>query len=184
MNLIITQKKLSFLTDKYDIKEDETLIYKAESIFFSFQKKIKVVDLYNNEKFRITKAMTLFHPTYEIEYKSGSELTVEGKSLLYDYFVLKLPEGIYEIHHQKGIKLAIFNKEEQIAEIRKNRIKVFKGDEYYISANSDVRKDLLISLCLIWDMNDFNDTDNVATIDLGNIGPVKRNADQNWTPIR
>ena len=184
MNLTITQKRFSFLTDKYDIREEESLIYRAESILFSFQKKIKVADLFNIEKFRITKTITLFHPTYEIEYKSGSNLTIEGKSLLYDYFVLKIPEGIYEIHHQKGLKLAIFNKEEQIAEIRKNRIKVFKGDEYYISANSDVRKDLLIAICLVWDINDFKDSDNAVTIDLGNIGPVKRNADQNWTPIR
>ncbi|WP_243349762.1 hypothetical protein [Parabacteroides sp. FAFU027] len=172
------------MTDKYDIREDESLICRAESILFSFQKKIKVADLFNIEKFRITKNITLFHPTYEIEYESGSNLTIEGKSLLYDYFVLKIPEGIYEIHHQQGLKLAIFNKEEQIAEIRKNRIKVFKGDEYYINANSDVRKDLLIAICLVWDINDFKDSDNAVTIDLGNIGPVKRNADQNWTPIR
>ena len=50
-------------------------------------------------------------------------------------------------------------------------------------SNSDINKELLIGICLAWDLNDFDDK-NTVTIDLGNIGPAKKEASPNWVPVR
>lgn len=182
MKLTVKQKKFTFLIDRYEIFRNEELIYTAKSVLFSFPKKIKVYDLKNNEKIVLIKAITLIHPNFDIIFSGGTHLSLEGKSWIYDYFKLRVPEGTIEIH-QKGLKLAIFINEEQVAEITKNRIAIFGGDEYQISANSDFNKELLIGICLAWDLNDFDD-ENSIRIDLGNIGPVKKKSENGWKPIR
>jgi len=183
MELTVKQKKLTFFIDEYDIFESDDLIYKAKSIFFSIPKKVKVYDKNDVEKITLIKALTIIHPEFDIIFSGGTHLSLEGKSWIYDYFKLRVPEGTFEIHHQRGLKLAIFLNHEQVAMISKNRVSFFGGDEYNIIANSDISKELLIGICLAWDLNDF-DGENSVTIDLGNIGPVKREAEPDWLPIR
>jgi uncharacterized protein YxjI len=185
MQLIIKQKKFSFLIDQYEIYEYDNVLYTASTVFFSFPRKLKVFDLSDNNILTITKSLTFIHPKFEINFSQGTKLTLEGKSWLYDYFTLKIPEGLLEIHHQKGLKLSIFLNNEQIAEIIKtNVIKIFKGDEYQINANSNISKELLTAICLAWDMNDFNNDSNTLTFNFGNIGPVKKKSISNWKPYR
>ena len=183
MELLVKQKKLTFFIDEYEIYESGDLVYKAKSVFFSVPKKVKVYDKNDIEKITLIKALTLIHPEFDIIFSGGTNLSLEGKSWLYDYFTLRVPEGTFEIHHQKGLKLVIFLNNEQVAVISKNRIAFFGGDEYKIVANSDISKELLTGICLAWDLNDFDDKNSV-TINLGNIGPVKKKAELDWQPIR
>jgi uncharacterized protein YxjI len=135
----------------------------------------------NVEKIKLIKAITWIHPKFDIIFPGGTHLSLEGKSWIYDYFTLRVPEGTFEIHHQKGLKLTIFLNSEQVAEISKNTVSYFGGDQYQILANSDINKELLVGICLAWDLNDFDNNSSV-NIDLGNIGPVKKKADSNWRP--
>ncbi len=183
MELILKQKKLTFFEDKYEVFENDDLIYTAKSVFFSFPKKVKVYDRNNLEKITLIKAITFIHPMFEINFSEGTNLSLEGKSWIYDFFTLRVPEGTIEVHHQKGLKLAIFLNNEQVAQIEKNTFAYFGGDEYRIKANSDITRELLIGICLSWDLNDF-DEDNAVNIDFGNIGPVKKKAENDWTPKR
>lgn len=183
MELIVKQKKFTFFVDKYDIFESGGLLFNAKSVLFSIPKKVKVYDVSGNEKITLTKALTLIHPEFDINFTGGANLTLEGKSWLYDYFLLRVPEGTFEVHHQKGLRLAIFLNNEQVAEITKNSIAYFGGDEYKILANIDISKDLLVGICLAWDLNSHDDNESVK-IDLGNIGPVKRKSEDGWRPIK
>ncbi len=140
-------------------------------------------DSSNNEKITLIKAITLIHPKFDIIFSGGTHLSLEGKSWIYDYFKLRVPEGSFEIHHQRRLKLAIFLNNEQVAEMVKNRVAVFGGDEYKIQANSDINRELLIGICLAWDLNDF-DNGNSVSIGIGNIGPVKKKAEKDWIPTR
>jgi uncharacterized protein YxjI len=183
MELIVKQKKMTFLVDEYEVFESERLIYKAKSVFFSFPKKVKVYDTNDVEKITLIKAITLIHPEFDIIFLGGTHLSLEGKSWIYDYFTLRVPEGTFEVHHQKGLHLALFLNNEQVASISKNSVAFFGGDEFKILANSDINKELLIGICLAWDLNDF-DKKNTVQIDLGNIGPVKKKSESQWKPAR
>lgn len=183
MELNIKQKKLTFFIDEYAIYESDDLIYQAKSVFFSIPKKVKVYDKSDIERITLTKALTFIHPEFDIIFSGGTHLSLEGKSWMYDYLILRVPEGTFEIHHQKGLTLAIFLNDEQVAEITKNRVAYLGGDEYKIVANSDMSKELLIGICLAWDLNDF-DNENSVTINLGNIGPVKKKSEPDWQPKR
>jgi uncharacterized protein YxjI len=183
MELTIKQKKLTFFVDKYEIFDADDMIFTAKSVLFSFPKKVKVFNKENIEKITLIKALTLIHPEFDIIFSGGAHLCLEGKSWIYDYFILRVPEGTFEVHHQKGLKLSIFLNNEQVAEISKNTVAFFGGDEYRILANSDINKELLIGICLAWDLNDFDDK-NTVMIDLGNIGPVKKKSESNWKPVK
>jgi uncharacterized protein YxjI len=183
MELIVKQSKLTFFGDQFEIFEANQIIYSAESVLFSFPKKILVYDTENVEKITLIKSLTWIHPEFKIIFSGGADLSLEGKSWFYDYFVMRVPEGTFEIHHQKRLRLSIFFNNEQVAEISKNTVAIFGGDEFKIVSNSDINKELLIGICLAWDLNDFDDK-NTVTIDLGNIGPVKKEASPNWVPVR
>lgn len=183
MELKIKQKKLTFFVDQYEVFFKKDLIFTAKSVLFSFPKKVKVFNRNNVEKITLIKALTWIHPKFDIIFSGGVHLSLEGKSWIYDYFILRVPEGTFEVHHQRGLKLAIFLNKEQVAEISKNTVSYFGGDQYRILANSDINKELLVGICLAWDLNDFDDNDSI-NIDLGNIGPVKKEAESNWSPER
>ena len=183
MELNIKQRKLTFFVDKYEIFEKDEIIYTAKSVLFSFPKKIRVFNQDSIEKITLIKAITLIHPEFDIIFSGGVHLSLKGQSWIYDYFNLRVPEGTIEVHHQKGLKLAIFLNNEQVAEISKKSIAFFGGDEFRIIANSDINRELLIGICLAWDLNDFTDK-NAVMIDLGNIGPVKNKSSDSWKPIR
>lgn len=183
MELTIKQKKLTFFVDKYEIFDEDAMIYTAKSVLFSFPKKVRVFNKENIEKITLIKALTLIHPEFDIIFSGGTQLCLEGKSWIYDYFILRVPEGTFEVHHQKGLKLSIFLNNEQVAEISKNTVAFFGGDKFKIIANSDINKELLIGICLAWDLNDFDDKNSVM-IDLGNIGPVKKKSEANWKPVK
>ena len=108
MELIVKQAKLTFFGDQFEIFEADQIIYSAESVLFSFPKKILVYDTENVEKITLIKALTWIHPEFKIIYSGGANLSLEGKSWFYDYFVMRVPEGTFEIHHQKGLRLSIF----------------------------------------------------------------------------
>ncbi len=182
MQLKIKQKKITFLVNKYEIFENDKLIYTAKSILFSFPKRIIVLNTNQKEVVELTKSITFIHPEFVINFLNGNNIRLIGKSWMYEYFVIKVPEGEFEIHHQKGLKLSIFLNHEQVAEISKNSIKYFKGDEFEINANSTISKELLIGICLAWELNDFDDDSNTITLDIGNVGPVKKKGELNWKP--
>ena len=182
MQLKIKQKKITFFINKYEIFENDNLIYTAKSILFSFPKRIIVLNTNQKKVIELTKAITFIHPEFIINFLNGNNIRLIGKSWIYEYFIIRVPEGEFEIHHQKGLKLSIFLNQEQVAEISKNCIKYFNGDEFTINANSSVSKELLIGICLAWELNDFDDDSATLTFDIGNIGPVKKKEIPNWVP--
>jgi uncharacterized protein YxjI len=165
------------------IFDTDEVVFTAKSVFFSFPKKVKVFNKENIERITLIKALTLIHPEFDIIFSDGTHLSLGGKSWIYDYFILRVPEGTFEVHHQKGLKLAIFLNNKQVAEISKNVLAFFGGDEYRIIANSDINKELLIGICLAWDLNDF-DNKNSVMMSFGNIGPVKKKSEANWNPVK
>lgn len=183
MELTIKQKKLTFFVDKYEIYFENDLIFTAKSELFTSLRKIKVFDKDNIEKLTLIKAFTLIQPDVAISFSGGAQLSLKGKSWIYGYFILRIPEGTIEVHQQVGLKLAIFFNNEQVATISKNTISFFGGDEYKVLANSDFSKELLVGICIAWDMIDFYKK-QLMSINIGNIGPVKRKAEKNWNPIR
>jgi len=108
---------------------------------------------------------------------------MNGKSWIYDFYEIDLPEGMIEVHHQRGVKVAIFRNDEQVAEIKKKRMTFLDGEEYDIQANAGFNKDLLVAICLAWDMGEStNKDDSIVSFDIGKIGPVKRKGAENWRP--
>jgi len=184
MEITLKQEQLTFFTDRYDVFENGIPIFKARSVFFSFPKRINVVNLNNIEVIRITKAITFFYPEFEIHFTNGTTLSLEGKSWMYEQFNIRIPEGTIQVHQQKGVLLALFLNDEQIGIIKKKKISFFGGDEYNIKANSDIGKELLIAICLAWDIHNSDNGNNIISLDLGNIGTVKKEGIKNWEPLR
>ncbi|HEY5590543.1 MAG TPA: hypothetical protein VIK55_05945 [Paludibacter sp.] len=183
MHLKILQKKFSPFRSSYQILENDQIIGTAKSVFFSFHKRIRYCDNNDNEIFQLKKFILTIHQKYGITFANGNYLQMNGKSWIYDFYEINLPYGMIEVHHQRGVKVAIFRNEEQVAEIKKNRMIFLDGDEYEILANSDFNKDLLVAICLAWDMGDSaNKDDSIVSFDIGKIGPMKRKGAENWIP--
>lgn len=185
MILKIKQKKFSFFVDTYTIYEDDAVIGTAKSALFSLHKRVHCYNNDGQEQFNIKKFIASIHQKYGVNFSDGSYLEIKGKSWIYEYYQVQVPEGLLEIHHQKGIKLAVFLNEEQVAEIKKKRLVLLEGDEYVLMANSDFDRQLLIAICLAWDIGDSKDSDDsFFSFDFGKIGPVKRKSLPDWMPTR
>lgn len=183
MHLKIHQKRFNFFHSSYQIFENDQVIGTAKSVFFSFHKRVNYFDKNGIVVFQIKKFIATIHQKYGITFANGNYLQMNGKSWIYEFYEIIVPEGLIEVHHQRGVKMAIFKNDEQVAEIKKKRMVFLDGDEYDIHANSDLNKDLLVAICLAWDIGDSSKKDDsVATFEIGKIGPVKRKGAENWMP--
>ena len=181
MELIIKQKQFTFFGNKYEIFEADDLIFTAESFLYLFGTKIKVLNKENIEE--ITLIAPFLNNKFKILFSGGSYFSINKNFKFKSYFTIRIPAGTIEVHKQKGLQLAIFFNNEQVAEISKKAISHFGGDEFKIIANSEINKEFLIGICLGWDMLDFGKKDLVR-YDLGRIGSVKRKAEANWKPVK
>tara|TARA_B100000378_G_scaffold159889_1_gene128812 strand:- start:1496 stop:2047 length:552 start_codon:yes stop_codon:yes gene_type:complete len=183
MQLKLIQKKFTFFQNKYEILQDDQLLFKANSILFTWPKKIEVKSSEGKNLIRISKNLSL-KSSYEIQFSSVAKYDIKAQSWVRDYFLLRIPEGELKVYHQRGLRLIILLNEEQVAEITKNSMSFFGGDEFEILANSDFSKELLVALCLVWEMNDFDGKKYTVNINAGNLSNAKKEEHTNWKPTK
>ena len=183
MHLKLIQKKFTFFQNKYEILQGDQLLFKANSILFTWPKKIEVKSSEGKSLMKISKNLSL-KSSYEIQFSSGAKYDIKAQSWVRDYFLLRIPEGELKVYHQRGLRLIILLNEEQVAEITKNSMSFFGGDEFEILANSDFSKELLVALCLVWEMNDFDGEKNIININAGNLFNSKKEEHTNWKPTK
>lgn len=188
MILKVVQKQFTFFADKYKIYDNEDVIGTAKSSLITLGKKITFSDNSGYEIFNIYKHVASIYPSYEISFSENNYVLMQGQSLISGFYIIRVPDGVLEIHDQNGLSRAIFLNDSQIAVIRKKEVTFNAGDQYVIKANSDANKQLLIAICLAWEISKTSNSGTKSLFsvnaDLGNVGPVIRLADENWEPTK
>ena len=99
MQLKLIQKKFTFFQNKYEILQDDQLLFKANSILFTWPKKIEVKSSEGKNLIRISKNLSL-KSSYEIQFSSVAKYDIKAQSWVRDYFLLRIPEGELKVYHQ------------------------------------------------------------------------------------
>jgi hypothetical protein len=106
MKLVIKPHRFTILF-KYTIYEDSKAIFKAKQLLLSSPSQI---DLFKKNSLLVGSVIRqdLLFPEFKIEFDGGFSTQCEGIRKPYNYLTAKDPDGIIEVHHQKGLTLAVF----------------------------------------------------------------------------
>lgn len=183
MEIDINQQKIS-IGDKYKIFIDGQEQYKAVRKLFRL---LAVVDLYRDDNdtplMTIRKRWSWFRAKYDIVRSDNTVLPFRTKSFWKDYYQCEMGSNKYELYGHRGRKFSIFKNGRQIAWWEQRAVSWFAGDNYKITADLNVDKELLICFCLIIDNYSSDEHDgNLLTYHIGKIGPQEKNFDEGWLP--
>ncbi len=185
MIIEINQEEFTFIQDRYNIVVDQTLVYKAKSVPFSFFSKIKILDLNNKEVGTITKEFNfpkIQFPEYTLSFGVYSACRMQTRS--FTHYQLYATQGMIDIYEQKNRRLGIFLKDLQIGLVDKNKKVRFGGDKYLIKIDkSSIEKELIIAFVLAYDNFYNSDQDSMLHYDFGNIFiKPEKEVDPEWEP--
>jgi len=180
MELFIKKHKTSIFLSNYSIFESGKLIFSAKAKLFAEQPEIV---LYNQDKLEIGKInqeISVF-PEFTLSFDGGFNTKVEGLRTPFNNLILKTPTGTIELHHQKGLRIAVFENENQIAVVKRERFNFLNATGYNLVANSNISKEFLILLIIGWDWTN-NYKIKLLPVYFDYIGLVKQNEETDWNP--
>lgn len=180
MQVTIEQRKSSF-TSEYDIQSPSGNFY-ARRKFFSLWGRIFLNSENGETLAQIDGTLSPVRSKHRFRFSDGRVYTFQCEKVWKRVFTCSGNGQTLVLYEHRGLKYSIFQNDQQIAAILKNRFVWGSGNRYDIRLNSEA--DLPLVLCMILTINSIeNYTGNSgATIDLGNIGPQARPYDESWEP--
>lgn len=181
MELLIKKHQSSVFLSRYSIFKENNLIFSAKASILSENPEI---NLYNTQKAEvglISKEISVF-PEFTLSFNGGFHSYVKGIRSPSNKLILNVPTGIVELHHQKGLTIAIFENENQIATIKRQRFNFLSANNYILTANSNICVEFLILLVIGWDWTN-NYGIKLLPINFNFIGRVERKEQKDWIPI-
>ena len=153
----------------------------AKRRWFSF---LGIIDIYDGKKLvgSIKRNFGFFRANYRV-WVEGKYYKFLSKTLWKPSYECIGEKERYTVIAHKGLKHSIFDDENQIGVIDKNRIVVGAGDEYKMKVNQKSNHILMVSIALVLDNFRGGDSNShTISIDIGNIMGELKPFDQSWKP--
>ncbi len=181
MDIDINQKKIS-IGDKYEIFVDGQQSYNAASKIFRWLAEINLYTPGDERPIMTVKKRFSFYTSYDIIKSDESVFEFRTKSFWKGHYYCNVGSDLYEIYAHRGRKFSVYKNDRQVAWWTKKAVTWFNGDNYKITADKDVDKELIISFCLVVDSAFSNDNKKSFNVSVGKIGPQAKKFDPTWQP--
>ena len=176
MKIDIVQEKFVFFINKYKVFINGKLEYSAQSRWFSLMPNIKIYDS-NNEWFCDVKehyGLNRILLNFQVYFRNQSTYEIKSESFL-EHNVYTGAEKI-DFYEQKRNFIGIFQGDDQIGIISKNKKSYLGGDKYSIELkNESIKPIAVIGFIIAFDNKFKEDNKRIVTVDYGNIHirPIK-----------
>jgi len=183
MRIDIIQNKFNFINDKYEILIDEKLEYNAKSKFLTIQPKIGIFTLNGKQILSVEKkSENINQLNYSLKRNENSIVDINTNSLI--EFTIRNSKGTIHFCEQKNNLIGIFQNDNQVGIIDKNRKVSFGEDKYHAEIEKEkIDHVLVIGFIIAYDSQYNNDRNSLVHLDFGNvlIEPAKK-INPNWKP--
>ena len=183
MRIDVIQNKFNFIKDKYEILVDGNLEYIAKSKLLTIQPKIGIYTLGGKQILSVEKKHEDINQlNFSLKRNENSIVDINTNSLT--EFTIRNSKGTIHFCEQKNNLIGIFQDDNQVGIIDKNRKVSFGEDKYQAEIEKgQIDQILVIGFIIAYDCQYNNHRDSIVNFDFGNvlIEPIKE-IDLNWKP--
>lgn len=180
MDVTIQEAKFSVYAE-YDITAPGRQLY-ARKEFFAIPAKI-VLSESDTPIATLQAHFSFLRSRFDFLFADGRDYQFECEKLIKQVYVCQREGENYRLVQHHGLRWSVFQNQQQIAAIEKNRLVLGNGNQYEISMNHDAPVEVIVSMILALNTSDGDDKNNdTFTFDLGSIGPEECPYDPNWFP--
>jgi hypothetical protein len=143
----------------------------AHKAFFSIPAKIVMTES-DNPIATLQGHFSFLRSRFDFQFADGRDYQFECEKLMKQVYVCQREGENYRLVQHHGLRWSVFQNQQQIAAIEKNRLVLGNGNQYEISMNHDAPVEVIVSMVLALNTSDGDDNNNETfTIDFGSIGP-------------